>query len=93
MTMWGIQPLSSIPGKTSANVICPEEREEKRIRNPLSRCFLFNVASPPSPPEAFVSEQKRLFENAGFVTIETSSIDIVSDFRDFDDDWNPFLWG
>jgi len=34
---------------------------------------------------------KRLFEKAGFVDVETTSIDIITLFRDFDDYWKPFL--
>ncbi len=36
---------------------------------------------------------KRLFEKAGFVAIETTSIEITTHFRDFDDYWKPFLGG
>jgi ubiquinone/menaquinone biosynthesis C-methylase UbiE len=36
---------------------------------------------------------KRLFEQAGFVDIETKSIEITTHFRDFDDYWKPFLGG
>jgi len=36
---------------------------------------------------------KRLFENAGLVDIETSSIEIATHFKDFDDYWKPFLGG
>lgn len=34
-----------------------------------------------------------LFENAGFVNIESAALDIVTPFRDFDDFWMPFLGG
>lgn len=36
---------------------------------------------------------KQLFENAGFVDIKTTSIEISTYFRDFDDYWKPFLGG
>lgn len=36
---------------------------------------------------------KRLFDKAGFVDIETTSIEITTHFRDFDDYWKPFLGG
>jgi SAM-dependent methyltransferase len=34
-----------------------------------------------------------LFEKAGLRTVETGPIDIATDFKDFDDYWNPFLGG
>jgi len=36
---------------------------------------------------------KRRFEEAGFVNIETKSIEVITNFRDFDDYWRPFLGG
>jgi len=36
---------------------------------------------------------KELFENGDFESIETSSIEITTLFRDFDDYWKPFLGG
>jgi ubiquinone/menaquinone biosynthesis C-methylase UbiE len=38
-------------------------------------------------------ELKRLFENSGFVDIETMPINIATHFREFEDYWNPFLGG
>lgn len=38
-------------------------------------------------------ELRNLFEKAGFVNIETSSITIATNFQDFDDYWKPFLGG
>lgn len=35
----------------------------------------------------------RLFEEAGLADVETRSIDISTDFKDFDDYWRPFLGG
>jgi len=36
---------------------------------------------------------KRLFETAGFASIETSPIEITTHFRNFNDYWQPFLGG
>jgi ubiquinone/menaquinone biosynthesis C-methylase UbiE len=44
-------------------------------------------------PDSNAQALKRLFENAGFVDIETTSIEITTHFRDFDDYWKPFLGG
>jgi len=33
------------------------------------------------------------FKNAGITKVETTSLEIVTRFRDFDDYWNPFLGG
>jgi SAM-dependent methyltransferase len=44
-------------------------------------------------PDSNADVLKRLFESAGFVDIETSSIEITTHFRDFDDYWKPFLGG
>ena len=44
-------------------------------------------------PDSNAEALKRLFEKAGFVDIETTSIEITTYFRDFDDYWKPFLGG
>jgi ubiquinone/menaquinone biosynthesis C-methylase UbiE len=44
-------------------------------------------------PDTNADALKRLFENTGFVNIETTSIEIATHFRDFDDYWKPFLGG
>ena len=44
-------------------------------------------------PDSNAEALKRLFEKAGFVDIETTSIEITNYFRDFDDYWKPFLGG
>ena len=44
-------------------------------------------------PDSSAEALKRLFEKAGFVDIETTSIEITNYFRDFDDYWKPFLGG
>jgi len=44
-------------------------------------------------PDSNTDALKRLFENAGFVDIETSPIEITTYFRDFDDYWKPFIGG
>lgn len=44
-------------------------------------------------PDSNAEALKRLFENAGFVDIETVPIEITTHFRDFDDYWKPFLGG
>jgi ubiquinone/menaquinone biosynthesis C-methylase UbiE len=44
-------------------------------------------------PDSNADALKRLFENTGFVDIETTSIEIATHFRDFDDYWKPFLGG
>jgi ubiquinone/menaquinone biosynthesis C-methylase UbiE len=44
-------------------------------------------------PDSDAGALKRLFEKAGFVDIETTSIEIITHFRDFDDYWIPFLRG
>jgi len=44
-------------------------------------------------PDSNAGELKRLFEKAGFVDIETTAIEINTEFRDFDDYWKPFLGG
>lgn len=44
-------------------------------------------------PDSNADTLKRLFENAGFVDIETSPIEITTHFRNFDDYWKPFLSG
>ena len=36
---------------------------------------------------------RQLFEEAGLQVMETRAIDIHTDFKDFDDFWNPFLGG
>lgn len=36
---------------------------------------------------------RQLFEGAGLQVMETRAIDIHTDFKDFDDFWNPFLGG
>ena len=33
------------------------------------------------------------FEKAGLANIETSNLDVVTTFKDYDDYWNPFLGG
>jgi ubiquinone/menaquinone biosynthesis C-methylase UbiE len=44
-------------------------------------------------PDSNADALKKLFENTGFVDIETTSIEIVTHFQDFDDYWKPFLGG
>jgi ubiquinone/menaquinone biosynthesis C-methylase UbiE len=44
-------------------------------------------------PDSNAQALKRLFENTGFVNIETTSIEITTHFRNFDDYWKPFLGG
>jgi ubiquinone/menaquinone biosynthesis C-methylase UbiE len=44
-------------------------------------------------PDSNAGGLKRLFEKAGFMNIETTSIEITTHFRDFDDYWEPFLGG
>jgi ubiquinone/menaquinone biosynthesis C-methylase UbiE len=44
-------------------------------------------------PNSNADALKRLFESTGFVDIETTSIEIATHFRDFDDYWKPFLGG
>ena len=44
-------------------------------------------------PDSNADALNRLFENADFVAIETSPIEITTAFRDFDDYWEPFLGG
>ena len=44
-------------------------------------------------PDSSAKALKRLLEKAGFVDIETTSIEIITHFRDFDDYWKPFLGG
>ena len=44
-------------------------------------------------PDSNAKALKRLFEKAGFVGIKTTSIEIITHFRDFDDYWKPFLGG
>jgi ubiquinone/menaquinone biosynthesis C-methylase UbiE len=44
-------------------------------------------------PDSNANVLKKLFENAGFVDIKTTSIEIETHFRDFDDYWKPFLGG
>lgn len=36
---------------------------------------------------------RQLFQEAGLKAVEVRSLDISTDFRDFDDYWNPFLGG
>ena len=36
---------------------------------------------------------KELFQGAGFQHVEVISIEVPTDFRDFDDYWSPFLGG
>jgi hypothetical protein len=36
---------------------------------------------------------RQLFQEAGLKTVEVRSIDISTDFREFDDYWHPFLGG
>jgi ubiquinone/menaquinone biosynthesis C-methylase UbiE len=44
-------------------------------------------------PDSNADSLQRLFEKTGFVNIETTSIEIATHFRDFDDYWKPFLGG
>jgi len=44
-------------------------------------------------PDSNADELMRLFEKAVFVDIETTSIEIATQFRDFEDYWKPFLGG
>ena len=44
-------------------------------------------------PDSNAGGLKKLFEKAGFVDIETKSIKVITQFRDFDDYWKPFLGG
>ena len=44
-------------------------------------------------PDSNPGSLKALFENAGFVDVETTSIEVTTHFRDFDDYWKPFLGG
>jgi len=44
-------------------------------------------------PDSNEQALKRLFKKAGLVDIETTSIEITTHFRDFDDYWKPFLGG
>jgi len=44
-------------------------------------------------PNSNADVLKSLFENAGFVDVETLSIESTTHFRDFDDYWKPFLGG
>lgn len=44
-------------------------------------------------PDSNADALKKLFEKAGFVDIETTSIEINTNFRNFDDYWQPFLGG
>jgi ubiquinone/menaquinone biosynthesis C-methylase UbiE len=44
-------------------------------------------------PDSNAGALKRLFEKTGFVDIETTSIEITTYFRDFEDYWKPFLGG
>ena len=44
-------------------------------------------------PDSNGEALKRLFEKAGFMDIETTSIEITTHFRDFNDYWKPFLGG
>ena len=44
-------------------------------------------------PNSNAQALKSLFENAGFLEIETTSIVITTHFRNFDDYWKPFLGG
>jgi len=44
-------------------------------------------------PDSTAKALTVLFEDAGFVNIESAPLDIVTHFRDFDDYWKPFLGG
>ena len=44
-------------------------------------------------PDSTAQAMTAQFEEAGFVNIETSPLDVVTRFRDFDDYWRPFLGG
>ena len=44
-------------------------------------------------PNSTAEALRRLFENAGYLDIESAPIDIETHFRDFDDYWKPFLGG
>jgi hypothetical protein len=44
-------------------------------------------------PDANMIKLSALFERAGFAEIATAPVDIVTQFRDFDDYWQPFLGG
>lgn len=44
-------------------------------------------------PEANAEELSAAFKRVGFSDIETTSIDIITNFSDFDDYWKPFLGG
>ena len=69
----------------------------------LMRHF-WNAASALDPAAQALDEGRRfpicspdaltkLFQEAGFAEIETCPIDVSTDFKDFDDYWNPFLGG
>jgi SAM-dependent methyltransferase len=44
-------------------------------------------------PESHSNALRIQFENAGFIGVETASLDIITRFADFDDYWRPFLGG
>jgi SAM-dependent methyltransferase len=44
-------------------------------------------------PNSTAEALSGLFDSAGFLDIESAPIDIVTQFRDFDDYWKPFLGG
>lgn len=69
----------------------------------LMRHF-WNAAAALDPSAADLDEGRRflicnpdalteLFQNAGLSRVEVRAIDIVTDFKDFDDYWSPFLSG
>ena len=39
------------------------------------------------------STLKLIFENAGLKEVETSALDVIAEFTDFEDYWRPFLGG
>lgn len=64
----------------------------------------FNAASALDPAARDLDEGRRfplcnpnslteLFQQAGLTQVESRPIDIATDFKDFDDFWNPFLGG
>jgi len=44
-------------------------------------------------PNANAEELSAAFQRAGFVDVETTSVDIMTNFSNFDDYWRPFLGG
>ena len=53
----------------------------------------FNLHESKRFPDSNAGALKKLFEKAGFVNIETTSFEITTHFRNFDDYWKPFLGG